>query len=769
MRSEVEALLAADSCSDSPLDAKVLSRGLAEDLFNARGDTSPDALVNSLEEDCIGPYSLVRPIGEGGMGVVYLAEQTEPLRRHVAVKIIKLGMDTRQVIGRFEIERQVLAMMDHANVARVIDAGSTAQGRPFFVMEYVDGPSLTTYAMQNKLTVRERLELFIQVCLGVQHAHQKGIIHRDLKPSNVLVTNQDGRPLPKVIDFGIAKATALELPGATMHTEHGQLMGTPEYMSPEQAGLSPHDVDTRTDVYALGAILYELLTGHRPFDTDSLRQAPFHEIQRIIREQDPPRPSTRASYQSSDDAPQTAHRELRGDLDWITMKALDKDRTRRYTSAAALAADITRHLNDEPVIAAAPTCSYRMRKYVRRNRSAVIGASGTVIALFVGLIVAAWSAFDAMHARDVASREAATAQAINAFITDALLSADPRDGAIDVRVVDVLDNAVTTLADHFTEQKEVEAQLCMTLGRVYCGLGKYDKALPVYDRMLELRRQLYEPDNPLIGGALSNLAVCHNLIGNAASAVDLGEEAYSILKDAPQEQGNALKTLHNLTMSHLSLGHLERAERFARSSVDRHKAHFGEQHPHSAIALSSLGRVLVAGERYAEAERVLIESADIIRAALGEDHVHLATALSDLGHLYHDMGEHAQAAGMFTDALNIQEKVLGRDHAYTTATMSGLGLQQLKSGEHAAGVAILLEAVAIIRSQDGNEDQLARTLQILAKAWLESDEFHKAEGAMAEVLALRQGLMPEDAPDVVEAQALLESIRTAHAAHEAPE
>jgi eukaryotic-like serine/threonine-protein kinase len=343
----------------------------------------------------IGAYRLLQRLGEGGMGDVWLAEQTTPVRRQVALKVIKAGMDTAQVVARFEAERQALALMDHPAIATVFDGGTTPEGRPYFVMEYVKGEPITTYCDRQRLTVAERLELFTRVCEGVQHAHQKGIIHRDLKPSNVLITIQDERPVPKIIDFGVAKATAQHLTERTLFTELGVMVGTPEYMSPEQAEMGGLNIDTRTDVYALGVMLYELLTGALPFDRDELRRAGFLEIQRTIREKEPPRPSTRVGPPgpASTEAAKNRHTEpkrlvseLRGDLDWITMKALEKDRTRRYASASDIAADIQRHLSDRPVLAGPPSLAYTAKKFVHRHRGPVVAALLLLISLVAGLV-----------------------------------------------------------------------------------------------------------------------------------------------------------------------------------------------------------------------------------------------------------------------------------------------------------------------------------------------------------------------------------------------
>jgi eukaryotic-like serine/threonine-protein kinase len=342
----------------------------------------------------LGPYRILQLLGEGGMGAVYLADQSEPIRRRVALKVIKLGMDSREIIARFEAERQALALMGHPSIARVLDAGSTPDGRPYFAMEYVPGEPITQYSDRHRLTNRERLELFTQVCDAVAHAHQKAIIHRDLKPSNVLVMVQDGKPIPKIIDFGVAKAINQRLSEKTLFTELGQLIGTPEYMSPEQAEMGSLDIDTRTDIYSLGVLLYELLIGELPFSSDELRQGGFAEIQRLIREKDPPKPSTRlsgAGERSKAAEKRRADlvkllRELRGDLDWIAMKALEKDRTRRYGTAGELAADVGRHLNDEPVLARPPSAGYRLQKFLRKNRGPVAAVAVVLLALAAGLV-----------------------------------------------------------------------------------------------------------------------------------------------------------------------------------------------------------------------------------------------------------------------------------------------------------------------------------------------------------------------------------------------
>jgi serine/threonine protein kinase len=374
---------------EQPALAEYLERfpDLADQLrlqFELDEVVQPTDTISERPGTVVGRYTLLEQLGEGGMGVVYVAQQERPVTRQVALKIIKPGMDTKEVIARFEAERQALALMDHSHIARVFDAGATASGRPYFVMELVHGKPITDYCDQNNLTIIERLELFVQVCHAVQHAHQKGIIHRDLKPSNVLVTQHEGHRVPKIIDFGLAKATGLQLTDKTLLTVYPQMMGTPVYMSPEQAEMTTLDIDTRADVYSLGVMLYELLTGATPFDPTRLRKAGFDEVRRIIREEEPPRPSMRirvlgpavATHRGTD--VRRLHQLVNSDLDWIVMRCLEKDRARRYGTASALALDIERYLRDEPVEACPPTRAYRLRKFIRRNKAGVLAGTAIV-------------------------------------------------------------------------------------------------------------------------------------------------------------------------------------------------------------------------------------------------------------------------------------------------------------------------------------------------------------------------------------------------------
>ena len=411
LRQRLEALLVAHEAPDDslPATAHEVKATIKLDLADV-----PDEAVGQT----FGNYKLLQKIGEGGCGAVYMAEQQHPVRRRVALKVIKFGMDTKNVIARFEAERQALALMDHPNIAKVLDAGATDAGRPFFVMELVRGIKITDYCDQNNLDTRQRLGLFVQICHAIQHAHQKGIIHRDIKPSNILVTMHDAMPVPKVIDFGIAKATTDQrLTDKTLFTAYEQFIGTPAYMSPEQAEMSGLDIDTRSDIYSLGVLLYELLTGRTPFDAKELMNSGIDAMRKTIREKEPQRPSTKLHTLQGDDLTTTAQRHgveasrlmslLRGDLDWIVMKCLEKDRTRRYETANGIAADLKRHLNNEAIVARPPSAAYRFQKSFRRNKLAFAAAGAVAAALLLGIIVSTSQAIRATHAK----REAVAAQA----------------------------------------------------------------------------------------------------------------------------------------------------------------------------------------------------------------------------------------------------------------------------------------------------------------------------------------------------------------------
>jgi len=503
--------------------------------------TEAEGLETEGPGTIIGRYKLLQEIGEGGFGVVYMAEQTEPIVRRVALKVIKLGMDTREVVARFEAERQALALMDHPNIARVLDGGATESGRPFFVMELVRGVSITRYCDENQLSTRERLRLFVDVCTAVQHAHHKGVIHRDLKPSNVLVTHHDGRPIPKVIDFGVAKAMHTRLTEKTLFTAYGRFIGTPAYMSPEQAELSGLDVDTRADIYSLGVLLYELLTGSTPFDLVGLFEEGLAAVQRTIREEPPERPSLRISTtddvavasRRGTDAPQLS-RLLRGDLDWIVMKCLEKERGRRYETASELAADLERHLDGEPVLASPPSSVYRLRKFLARNRAMALALGVLFLGLVLGMLGLGTGFLEAAREREVAIAEAERWRGVTDFFVDTLSLSDPRVArTADLSVATLLGSASARASEVFADRPRAEGRLRIAIGRGYNALGERELAgvhlrrgidllrgtegqagydgIEVYEAMWDLVNVLFYVEDPgALGYAMEARRVAHD-------------------------------------------------------------------------------------------------------------------------------------------------------------------------------------------------------------------------------------------------------------------
>ncbi len=495
---------------------RLLSVGKEESGEDSPERTRRQASFHSLTERPgmqIGRYKLLSVLGEGGMGIVYLAQQEHPIKRRVALKIVKPGMDSARVIARFEAERRTLALLDHPNIAHVYDAGTTEAGRPYFVMEYVEGLPITEHCDHHKLTIEERLNLFLQVCRAVYHAHQKGIIHRDIKPSNILVTIQEDQAVPKMIDFGVAKAVSQPLTERTLLTEQGQLFGTPEYMSPEQADPSSEDIDTRSDVYSLGVLLYVLLTGCLPFDSDTLREGGIEHVRRIIRETDPKTPSTRL-VSLGDEAQKVAEnrhteaatlaRRLKKELEWIPLKAMRRDRTERYRSASELADDVENYLKGAPLIAGPPSTIYRLKKTVKRHRALVAGVAAVLVVSFIGTVVSLIFALGQARAR-------AQAQGVANFLTDDLLGfADPfKLQGQKLTIQAILDNATERLQGRFGDEPLIEASIRHTLGTLYFNISRYKAAEPHLKRAVQLyEKQLGEDDLTTLD-CMNNLATLY--------------------------------------------------------------------------------------------------------------------------------------------------------------------------------------------------------------------------------------------------------------------
>jgi serine/threonine protein kinase/tetratricopeptide (TPR) repeat protein len=601
----------------------------------------------------IGPYKLLQLIGEGGMGAVYMAEQVEPVRRKVALKIIKLGMDTKQVIARFEAERQALALTDHANIARVLDAGATETGRPYFVMELVKGIPIHDYCDKNNLSTRERLRLFLPVCSAVQHAHQRGIIHRDLKPGNILVTLHDGEPVPKVIDFGIAKATNQRLTEKTLFTEFRQLVGTPEYMSPEQAEMSGLDVDTRTDIYALGVLLYQLLTGTTPFDPKTLREGGYAEFQRIIREQDPEPLSTRIDTMGEAAEEIARHRRaepaaltrlFRGDLDWIVMKALEKDRTRRYATASDLAADVRRHLEREPVLAGPPSAVYKLRKFVQRNRVPVLAGTLALTALLIGLALAV---FGLMRARS----EAVRSQEIADHLQDVLASTDPeRALGLDTDVEETIRAARRVFGDdHATV-----AALLSTRALQLQSVGDLDAAEPLCREALSIWRRLYGDEDLNVGVALSRLGTLLRLKGDHTAAEEAYRESLAITAGLPDEGGVARSaTLFEYAAMLLNRREAARAAEMLRESIRLRRQYAAHQKLQIAVLVNAYANALVFAGKPEEMEPAVRETLAAWRGALPGDSPLLAKVLSQIGFFFLDRGDREEGEPLLREAVTI--------------------------------------------------------------------------------------------------------------------
>jgi len=755
--------------------------------------------------DRIGRYKLLEQIGQGGFGVVYAAQQEEPVRRRVALKVIKLGMDTKEVIGRFEAERQALALMEHPNIAKVLDAGATAGGRPYFVMEMVKGERITDYCDKHNLTTRQRLDLFIQVCHAIQHAHQKGIIHRDIKPSNILVSMHDGVPIPKVIDFGIAKATQQRLTENTVYTSLEQIIGTPAYMSPEQAEMTGLDIDTRSDIYSLGVLLYELLTGKTPFDAKKLLSYGIEEMRRAIREYEPRRPSTRLTTMEEGELTTTARRRqtdapklvhlLRGDLDWIVMKCLEKDRTRRYETANGLAMDVKRHLENEPVVARPPSTAYRLQKSWRRNKTAFTAAALIVVVLLAATGISVWQAIRAKRAETLAKQRLAESETISKFLTEVFQSPDPARDGHTITVVDILGAAARKLDTELADQPARRTKLQATLGSTYYALGLYreaiplqkkvrdyyvdasgsedpdtlsavhklansfdadgrrDEALKLREQVLALRRKVLGPENPDTLSAMNNLANSYDWAGRRDEALKLREEVLTLRrKVSGPEHPDTLQVMHNLANSYDDAGRRDEALKLREQVLALRRKVLGPEHPGTLSAMSNLAVSYGEAGRWDEAVKMLEEVLALRRKLSGPEHPETLRAMNNLAFAYDEAGRRDEALQLREEVLALYRKVSGPEHPNTLLAMQNVATSYDEAGRRDEALKLREEVLAFRRKVNGPEhpDTLPAMIN-LATSYDEAGRRDEALKLRDETLALYRKVSGPEHPDTLEA------------------
>lgn len=738
------------------------------DAFFARSGNGLAHTTASLTEkpgDLIGRYKLIKKIGEGGCGVVYEAEQLQPLKRLVALKVIKPGMDTREVLARFDAERQALSLMDHPSIAKVFDAGATETGRPYFVMELVRGVKLTDYCddQSNCLSIEQRLRLFIEVCHAVQHAHQKGILHRDLKPSNILVTECDGKAVPKIIDFGIAKAITKQRPtDQTDFTAFEQFLGTPGYMSPEQAAAGRVDIDTRSDVYSLGVLLYELLTGRAPFDTAALYRSGVEEIRRIIREDEPLSPSACLTKLTREELTSVAQRRaanaaklpslVRGDLDWIVMKCLEKDRGRRYETANDLAGDLQRFLKDEPVSATPPSRLYRSHKFCRRHRRALSTAVTLIGLLLVGAAATTWQAVRATRAETNAVAEAATSRQIAHFLQDTFKAVGPsvargRDTAM---LKELMDRAAERIGRELKGQPVGEAEMRATIGGVYLELGDYAKAEAMYREALNLAKRVYGQEHPEVATALDNVSMVLYRQGKVAGAEALEREVLAMrTRILGNDDPHVAMSLINLAAYLQAEGKLPEAETVNRQALAASRKAFGSDDENSVAALNNLGCVLCLEGKLPEAEGIAREVLTKERKRLGNDHPDVATLVNNLAKILADEGKTREAESTFREALALRTKVLGNDHPDVAQTLDSLAGVLQDQSRLAEAETLYRQALAIRKKVLGDEHpDVANSLNNLADLLDDEGKTAEAEALQREALAMQRKLLGNESPDV---------------------
>ena len=700
----------------------------------------------------IGPYKLVSILGEGGMGIVYLAEQERPIRRQVALKVIKPGMDSARVLARFEAERQALALLEHPNIAHVYQAGTTETGRPYFVMEYIKGRPINNHCDYYKLTIEDRLNLFRQVCLAIQHAHQKGIIHRDIKPSNILVSTEGEETIPKIIDFGVAKALAQPLTEHSLQTEMSQLLGTPEYMSPEQVDMANEDIDTCSDIYSLGVLLYVLLTGVLPFDCDIFRTSGIENIRQIIREIDPVTPSTRLTKLGEEAKNIAQNRKmeiqklakyLRKELEWIPLKAMRKERTERYQSASELACDVENYLKGAALIAGPPRAAYRLKKFVRRNRVLVTGIAAVVAVLIAGVIVSTLFAVKA-------NKQARTSQAISDFFSnDVLAAVDPLTGERPVASLEpILDIATHRLEGKFDDEPLIEASIRYRLGRTYWHLGKYDAAEANLRRAVELRgEQLGTKDREVLN-YMQELGWVYFNQTRYDQAERLLVEAVNHMRFALDEFDPALaQAIIRLGWLYRYQGRYKEAEKIFAERLAACQRRLGPDSTHLTPYLEGLGIACLEQGRLEQAEQFCRKAVEINRRARGDEHNDTLNFMRWLGAVYCELDRYEDAEELFLKALEVRRRVLGDENPRSLILMRHLGSLYTKQGRFVEAEQFLIPALESHRRLFGNDDQeTLHSMLEVAKLYRAEGHCEKAEPLLLESCIGRLNVLGPDHP-----------------------
>ena len=681
-------------------------------------------------------YEILGVLDEGGMGVVYVARQMRPIRRRVAMKVIKPGMDSKRVISRFETERQALALLDHPNIAQVYDAGATRDGRPYFAMEYVQGLSITEYCDREKLGIEERLELFKHVCEGVQHAHQKGIIHRDIKPSNILVYSEGDSALAKIIDFGVAKAIGPSLTGQTLYTETGQFIGTPEYMSPEQADMASQDIDTRSDIYSLGAVLYELLTGVLPFDSEVLRDGGIEQFRQVIRNETPKTPSTRVTSLGGRAVKvalnrgtevRTLVRRLHKELEWIPLKAMRKERTRRYRSAAELADDIQHYLDGAPLAAGPESGVYRLSKFVARNRRLVASVAAVLAVLLAGVVVSTYFALSAESAR-------IEAQAVSDFLRNDLLASVNQFMAEDPNVPfrSILDAGSARLSGKFPDQPLVEAWLRETLGYTYRRLGLYESAERHLTRALDIYRSRLGGDDPATLACTIGLGwvhFCQRHHEQAQKLLTEARQAQQRMRGANQPQ--SLQPTILLACVYSAQGLWDQAAPLFEQTL----AALGDEHPDRLFCISRLAEVYRGQGRYDKAEELYRDLLQTYRRTLGDEDPNTLHVMVELADLHHKQDRYDEAEPLYAEAIETRRRLLGDDDPNTLGTVNMLVVLRMKQKRYEEAASLCKEALTLCRRVLPQENALAITLaNNLAVAYKELKRYDEAKELLLEAV-----------------------------------